>query len=195
MGKFGNLKVSELITELVGAARKKSQSKALKEKVEKDGLIAIGIQTISAESKEWSKLDSGDTFILHYRPLLKRGKIEGKIGRRFKARTERIEQDMQASSKDRACYVHLDDWSVDSDLGSACSFEIKDFKTNELHMRIGIFVSGDIDFARECCYAAHKQLELMILKHCQEVKTDGTIRHIIYTPAAIPNPTIKAIAS
>ncbi len=195
MDKFGNLKISELIAELASAARKKSQSKALKEMVEKDGLIAIGIQTISAESKEWSKLDSGGTFILHYRPLVKQGKIEGKIGRRFKARTERIEQDMQASSKDRARYVHLDDWSVDSDLGSACSFEIKDFKTNELHMRIGIFVSGDIDFARECCYAAHKQLELMILKHCQEVKTDGTTRRIVYTPAAIPDPTIRAIAS
>ena len=195
MGKFGNLKVSELITELVGAARKKSQSKVLKEKVEEDGLIAIGIQAISTEAKEWSNLDAGGTFVLHYRPLFKQGKIEGKIGRRFKARAERIEQDMQASSKDRTRHVHLDDWSVDSDLGSTCSFEIKDFKTNELHMRIGIFVSGDTDFARECCYAAHKQLELMILKYCQDVKTDGTTRRIIYTPAAIPDPTIRAIAS
>lgn len=201
MDKFGNLKISDLITELTAAARKKSQEDGLKEKTENDGLIAIGLQPISEEAKDWSRLDTGDKFVLYFRPLYKRGKIVGKIGRRFQARIESIERDMESSTIDRGRHIHLDDWSVDSDLGSACSFEIKDFETNKLHMRIGIFVSGDADFARECCYAAHKELQLMILKHCQDTRNDdGTVHRTIYTPAswrnmAIPSSTASAIAS
>ena len=196
MGKFGNSTVSELCSKMVRAARTRSCDEGLKEQREEDGLIVIGIQPLTAEAEEWTGIESGGKIALHCYSLVK-GKD---YGRRFRPRLERIEDDMDLSAKNNETCFYSIDWPVDNDIGSTCTYEIRDYETKALLMRVGIFVSGDNDFARECCYASRKEIKKWTMDASGIDANTGMYCRYIFTPRihhnrSTPKTTAKAIAS
>lgn len=191
MGKFGNLTFSELCEKMVRAARFKSWDEDLKKHREKDGLIAIGVQPLTAEAEEWTGAQTGGKIALYNYPLVK----DGCYGRRFRPRLGRIESDMELSARNKEKHLFSEEWPVDSDIGSTCSYEIRDYKTNEVLMRISIFVSGEVNFARECCYAARRFIGEWTQGNSYTDYETGELRHYLYTPHIHHYPAIPETAA
>ena len=177
MGKFGTLGVQEICLRMSQAARDMAYTEKLRDGIDKNGLIAVGYQTLTSDAENWTQQESGDNIILTCYPL----KAKSTIHRRYFNSLRAIEDAMAKSAQKQSEHSIPKVCPEVMSIGVACAFDIRDDKDNELLMRFYIFVSGEEDFARECCLAARKAIREWSKTNTYE-DVRGIIRPCVWTP-------------
>ena len=176
MGKFGTLGVSDVCYKICQAARDKACAEKFKEQYDEHGMICVGVQPLSPEAEVWTELENKNLLLRNY-PI---GAMST-IHRRYFNTRNIVTDAMNASAQKQSDHDVPVIRPVVASIGVACAYDIRDNKDNELLMRFYIFVSGEEDFARECCLAARTAIREWSKANTYE-DVRGIIRPCVWTP-------------